>query len=1743
MKLKYFFFVLFFSAEVLLLPKNSKAQLPVDENGWTVFTPSPDTRIYYVDDVNGNDATAQYVEASSVADPKNPGAVNAYKTFVAAAMAARDGYPDWVLLKRGGEWKDETWPTINAARFKSGRSATEPIMIGYYGASGDRPVIKLGTRFIDHNGQVRSHVVLNGLFLYNYKQDPNNPDYVAGSLNLPLRLIGGGENILIEDCMFRFIEIAVQNYAGAYKNIKFRRNIVLDAYHPQSGLSSSNRSSGIFASDVDGLLIEECTFDHNGWNEQVANADATQYSHNIYIQYTASGVVVRNNIITRGSAHGVQLRSCGIAEENLFVQNAVSLNMGYHAHESDRDTVAVAKNNVILEGRKMDPDGSTGNLSTTAVWGIWTSRERFLVENNIVANRISPTSNTAFPNDWGAITDYVNNTIYQWEAAKDMSNPSWIDPERSIATYNGSLGKAATHEAFLAEVRERPLGTWYPEYEAKAVNDYIREGFSVAGNQAPNVSFVNGGVSGEVPVTVNFTPTVNDPDGDALSYIWKFEDTFFYPDGSNRELDKAFSTDPTGKYTYTYPGTYKVTLTVYDGNGGSATYVDNVTVTGNYPPQASLTSDVKTGEAPLTVNFDASGSQDANEDELTYIFEFGDGSLITTKDPTVSHVYPPGNYTAKVTVDDGNGSLDSKTVSGISVSDPTTEFTNYPVEADAYLYSGNPDANYGTVPYSNIDQNTKHGIFRVDYSANTNEIISAEFNIPIKFGSNECAVKYVEDDSWGELSVTWNNQPIASEELASSTNGKFDITDKVKNEADKVMSLLLYEHGNSWQEFRYREAGFAFALLRMQTRFPTSNHTPVALAAADETYGDAPFTVNFDASGSTDADGHILSYTWNFGDGSPNVNGAAAQHTYYTEGSYIVTVIADDGQGVQNGSRDIDTLYITVPTYVTGVTVIPEATEVSVGYTTQLEYVVSPGGATDKSVTWSSGDETIATVDANGLVSGLQFGTTTITATTNDGGFTAVCTVTVTPVAVSGASLDKTTLTLAKWESEQLTATITPEDAEDKTVTWSSNNESVAVVDASGYVTATGPGVAVITVTTVDGGHTATCEITVTGGNGVTHETFTDLTASTSSYNAGTYVGDNQQDWKYNSVLKRTDGINGVTADIRRYNGYVETVLPDGLNDLTFTIRTHPTAAVTALSRLSVFVDGVSYGIFQPNTVGVPRTITISGINKTGNVTLRFKGEGYEETWLDDINWTDNYTSNPPSLSFTEPLDMNMQACDFADQAALDLAFNNWLDEVVSEANIGGGCGNPQISNDVSGTPELCAGGITTVTWTVSSPCDTITFDASFTVNPDSAVVIDCPADVTLSKCASVEEIEEAYISWVAGFVFSGGCSNAADNLAELPALDIDPVTGGSISFTYEVWDNCNQVSCTSVFTVVPCPIDELCTYGQGFYARQNGQACNLETTQDGNALIESLLASGPLKIGAGDNLVIFDEGDASLIGNILPGSNKEEIVLNGVCIPSDDASCLSAYLNHRGRISNQLFAQTLVLGLNLRVYGGLQFLPLEAGKYLTTQQKVSCQYGSGLVPISCEPEYDPYQYYELAEDVLCYMAENSYELTVKGLYKLASEVLGGVVDPATASACTVDREKIAQTIETINGAFEGCRAFVGYLDGEIGCGEMARVKSASITDSDQPGDLELKTYPNPFVEQIRFEFSSNQGGHATITLLNMQGNKVAGIVKEKLVKGKRYAVVFNAELLVPGIYYYRFMSNGQTLTGTIVKK
>ena len=155
-------------------------------------------------------------------------------------------------------------------------------------------------------------------------------------------------------------------------------------------------------------------------------------------------------------------------------------------------------------------------------------------------------------------------------------------------------------------------------------------------------------------------------------------------------------------------------------------------------------------------------------------------------------------------------------------------------------------------------------------------------------------------------------------------------------------------------------------------------------------------------------------------------------------------------------------------------------TTLEVAVQEQLTATVLPEDATNKAVTWTTSDPTVATVDENGLVTAVATGVATITATTTDGtNLEANCAVTVIQLATSVA-LNKTEATIEVGVQEQLTATVLPEDATNKAVIWTTSDPTVATVDENGLVTAVAAGTATITATTTDGTNLeASCAVTV----------------------------------------------------------------------------------------------------------------------------------------------------------------------------------------------------------------------------------------------------------------------------------------------------------------------------------------------------------------------------------------------------------------------------------------------------------------------------------------------------------------------------------------------------------------------------------------------------------------------------------------------------------------------------------------
>ncbi|MDR1974823.1 MAG: Ig-like domain-containing protein [Bacteroidales bacterium] len=195
--------------------------------------------------------------------------------------------------------------------------------------------------------------------------------------------------------------------------------------------------------------------------------------------------------------------------------------------------------------------------------------------------------------------------------------------------------------------------------------------------------------------------------------------------------------------------------------------------------------------------------------------------------------------------------------------------------------------------------------------------------------------------------------------------------------------------------------------------------------------------------------------------------------TAMSEGTAQIIVTTEDGGFT-------DTCIVTVVIPVTSVDLNKSATTLNVGQTEQLSATVLPDNATNKNVTWQSSNTNIATVSSTGLITAIGIGYAHITVTTENGGFTKTCVITVVPVPVDSVFLNKDAITLNIGETEQLSAIVLPDNATNKNVTWQSSNNNIAAVLPTGLVLAANIGATFITATTDDGGYIASCIVNVT---------------------------------------------------------------------------------------------------------------------------------------------------------------------------------------------------------------------------------------------------------------------------------------------------------------------------------------------------------------------------------------------------------------------------------------------------------------------------------------------------------------------------------------------------------------------------------------------------------------------------------------------------------------------------------------
>lgn len=343
-----------------------------DANGWTVVTPSVDSRIIYVSS-SGSDAN----DGLSTATPK--------LTLSAAMALVRDGFPDHLRLKCGDVWTNQSLADL---RHIAGRGTDEPIVFENYTLTtcSARPSLQtngsaLGSFISRSASGTTAHIYIQGIDFYDKAKDPSAGGSNAAPNVNGINFLDGGNDILVEDCWFHFLFVgAVFQYVSgpSPQNLTIRRNVFTDMYNGGGG---SGHAQGMYMEGLVGTnLIEENLFQANGWNV-AGGAAADVFNHHIYIA-DSQGITVQNN--TFGTDSSLSLKFVYYGNEptavpalanntiydNTFYEGEVGISMAADSGATCYATTgcitgASVSWNVLTQVDKSPPTGRAG-----VGWGI-----------------------------------------------------------------------------------------------------------------------------------------------------------------------------------------------------------------------------------------------------------------------------------------------------------------------------------------------------------------------------------------------------------------------------------------------------------------------------------------------------------------------------------------------------------------------------------------------------------------------------------------------------------------------------------------------------------------------------------------------------------------------------------------------------------------------------------------------------------------------------------------------------------------------------------------------------------------------------------------------------------------------------------------------------------------------------------------------------------------------------------------------------------------------------------------------------------------------------------------------------------------------------------------------------------------------------------------------------------------------------------------------------------------------------
>ena len=378
--------------------------------GWTVVTPSADSRMVYV-------------SSSAGSDTKNNGLSQAapVATLAKAYSLLRSGYPDWILLNRG-----DTFTGGFAFFSDSGRSAQEPMVVTYYGdPTLARPTVDAGSAIAFRTGSSNHDLDVIGINFTSSTHNPTSPSF-NGQGNYGFYDLGGTTDLLLEDDSFSYFinDITFQGYYAPLYNITIRRSEILDAFN------TAGHSQGLYADTVTGLTLDQNVFDHDGWNANVPGAQATIYNHDCYLHSSNINVVVTANTFADAASFGLQARSGGIVDNNLFVNDPYAFSFGLvNGATTTAGGVSGQVIGNVIDGSRPDPSGwgvgsMIGNL---AVGGGTTIAQNIFTDDTggtQAALAFQPGIGVVNPTQAVGLNTLIvsNNVVYDWGFGMTMAS-------------------------------------------------------------------------------------------------------------------------------------------------------------------------------------------------------------------------------------------------------------------------------------------------------------------------------------------------------------------------------------------------------------------------------------------------------------------------------------------------------------------------------------------------------------------------------------------------------------------------------------------------------------------------------------------------------------------------------------------------------------------------------------------------------------------------------------------------------------------------------------------------------------------------------------------------------------------------------------------------------------------------------------------------------------------------------------------------------------------------------------------------------------------------------------------------------------------------------------------------------------------------------------------------------------------------------------------------------------------------